>query len=167
MELEIIHKSCVQLRICALVISSSKLSMKLIASSTESHFGNIYRLPTKLREGNVFISMSLFGGGAVCMPGPMSLLGEGWVCLVLGSLRGGGMPSPRSPLGCGVCIQEGVGIPGGGCTSGGEGKYTRGGVYAYPQTWDLGSPSHQHTGGHHNTYGWKAGGTYPIGMLSC
>ena len=50
------------------------------------------------------------------MPGPMSLLGEGWVCLVLGPL--GGMPSPRSPLGCGVCIQEGVGIPRDGCTGG-------------------------------------------------
>ena len=131
MDLEIIHKSCVQLRICALVISSSKLSMKLIASSTESHFGNIYQLPTKLRK--VMFSLAcLCSGGAVCMPGPMSLLGEGWVCLVLGPW-GGGMPSPRSPLGCGVCIQEGVGIPGGGCTRRGEGKYTRGGVYVYPR----------------------------------
>ena len=72
------------------------------------------------------------------------------------------MPGPRS-LGTGgeVCI-----VPD---PFWGWGVYTKGGGYVYPhlQTWDLGSPPHPLTGGHHNTYSWKAGGAYPIGMLSC
>ena len=38
-----------------------------------------------------------------------------------------------------------------------------------PWTWDIEYPPPVLTpsGSHHNTYGWKAGGTHPTGIFSC
>ena len=120
--------------------------------------------------------MCLFTGGQwVCL---VSSTSGGCVCLIPGPFQGGylwsqvpsrgrvGMSRAGGYMGMWVCLRVGwvclrvgwvclrVGVY---CTCAGSSMCTS-------CTWDLGYPP---PGGHHNMYGWQAGGMHPTRMLSC
>ena len=106
-----------------------------------------YRPQTNFGQGNVFTGVCLFTGG---MPGPRSLLGDGYV--KWSNVQDVGIPE------CwGACIPEGRG--------GQVYQYTRGvdiGRVYIPIPLDMGPaiptvpPVVTPSDGHHNTYSWQA-----------
>ena len=88
----------------------------------------MYHPPTNLREGNVFTGVCHTVQGGVCMPGPMSLLGDvhDWSSQVLSGVGGGGGDWAHQRRWWRLTV------------------YQRGWVYVYPPprhgTWDIHPP---------------------------
>ena len=138
-----------------------------------------YCPPTKLHESDVFTSVchSVHRKG-VCIPGPRYLLRDWYALSHVPSGRG----QYLSQVPCHQVYQQTGSVyarwSDGGYTRGRwvdqRGRYTRGGrVYHREWVW-LPNPHRHRTWdtllspgtGHHNTYGWQTGGTYPTGVHS-